>query len=109
MEQLQSELERKNEEFNILKCRLREEMEALDINMNLIEKEHESKMSMKEEEHEKLMEECQTRMQVVLEKKNAQNHRLKRLLEKTVTEFEGEKQQTRPMLNLRNEQLKELL
>ena len=54
------------------------------------------------------MEDCQSRMKTVLEKKNAQINRLKRLLEKTVNEYEKEKQQTQTMMNLQKEQLKEL-
>ena len=105
---LQRELQSKNEDFDTLKSQVREQMEGLKVNMNAVEKEHESKMMMKQNEHDQLMQECQERMKTVLDKKNAQNKRLKRLLEKTVTEYEKEKQQTQTMLNLRNEQLKEL-
>ena len=105
---LQKESQSKTDKFDALKAELREQIKSVNMNMNMIEKEHETKMMDQQKEHEKLMEECKKRMQAVLEKKNAQNHRLKRLLEKTVNEYEREKQQTQTMLNLRNEQLKEL-
>ena len=105
---LKKELDTKNIEFDTLKSQVREQIKELNVNMTLIEKEHETKMLMKQKEHEKIMDDCQSRMQTVLEKKNAQIKRLKRLLEKTVNEYEKEKQQTHTMLNLRNEQLKEL-
>merc|ERR1712190_544341 len=96
------------DQFDALKAELREQIKCVNVNMEMIEKEHETKMLDQQKEHEKLLEECRQRMQVVLEKKNAQNHRLKRLLEKTVNEYEKEKKQTQTMLNLRDEQLKEL-
>merc|ERR1712204_101486 len=96
------------DQFDTLKADLREQIKSMGENMKMIEREHEMKMSNQQKEHEKLMEECRPRMQVVLEKKKAQNHRLKRLLEKTVNEYENGKQQTQTMLNLRDEQLKEL-
>ena len=106
--ELQQELQRKSDEFTALKCQVREQVKQLTSNMTLIEKEHESKMLEQQKQHETLMEDCQQRMQSVLEKKNSQIHRLKRLLEKTVNEYEKEKKQTQTMLNLRDEQLKEL-
>ena len=109
IKQLQSDLASKNNDFNVLKKQVREQIKELNINIEMIEKEHKSKLLIADEKNEKLIQECQSRMKTVLGKKNAQNHRLKRLLEKTVTEYEKEKQQTQTMLNLRNEQLKELL
>jgi len=105
---LRQELQSKNEEFDALKAQLREQIKALTVNMNAVEKEHESKMLRKQNEHELLIQECQQRMQAVLEKKNGQNMRLKRLLEKTVAEYEKEKQLTQTMLNLRDQQLQEI-
>lgn len=105
---LENELASKHKEFDNLKCQLRQQIKELKQNMILIETEHESKILIKEKKHEELMEDCQLRMKSVLEKKNAQINRLKRLLEKTVNEYEKEKQNAQSLMNLQKEQLKQL-
>jgi len=105
---LRKQLTLKHEEFDALKSQLRQQIQELNLSMDEIEKEHESKMLFKQKEHEAVMEECQQRMQSVLDKKNAQIHRLKRLLEKTVSDYEKEKQTHQSMLNTQNQRLQQL-
>ena len=72
------------------------------------EKNCNEKLLKNKEETDFMLMECEKRMKNILNKKDNQLNKLKRLLEKTVKDYETEKQKTQNILNLREKQMNEL-
>ena len=66
------------------------------------------KLSLREKNHQEMMKQCQFRMESVLHKKDMQIKKLNRLLEKTIADYEKDKENTTYMFQSQSQQLQQL-